>query len=55
MFVAHVTPDDVRLVPVIANEKVFRLFLHILYVHKAREAWKDWPLVGSAIQPGDDL
>lgn len=55
VFVAHVTPDDVRLVPVIANEQVHRLFLHILYVHKAREAWKDWPLVGSAIQSEADL
>lgn len=55
VFVAHVMPDDVRLVPVIANEKVFRLFLHILYVHKARAAWADWPLVGSAIQSEADL
>lgn len=55
VFVAHVMPDDVRMVPVVADEQVFRLFLHILHVHRARQAWSDWPLVGSAVQPGEEL
>ncbi len=53
VFVAHVLPDDVRMVPVTADESVFRDFLYILQVHKARESWAEWPLVGSAIQPGE--
>ena len=53
VFVAHVNPDHVRMVPVQADLNVFRTFLYILHVHRTRTGWKDWPLVGSAIQPGE--
>lgn len=53
VFVAHVLPDDVRMVQVVADERVFRDFLYVLQVHRAREGWQEWPLVGSAVQPGD--
>lgn len=54
VFVAHVLPDDVRMLPVIATERVFRTFLYLLQVHRDRAAWEDWPLIGAAIQPGDE-
>lgn len=53
-FVAHVLPDDVRMVPAIADESTFRLFLHVLHVARTRAGWKDWPLIGAAIQPGEE-
>lgn len=53
VFVAHVMPDDVRMVQVTADERVFRDFLYVLQVHRSRESWKEWPLVGSAVQPGE--
>lgn len=53
-FIAHVGPDDVRLVPAIADESTFRSFLYVLHVHQTRKGWEDWPLIGSAIQPGED-
>lgn len=53
VYVAHVLPDDVRMVPVTADERVFREFLYVLTVARARAAWADWPLVGSAEQPED--
>lgn len=55
VFVAHVLPDDVRMVPVIADEQVFRQFLYVLHIHRAKAGWDDWPLVGAAIQSEDDL
>lgn len=51
VYVAHVLPDDVRMVPVVANEAVFRSFLYVLQAHKDHEARMDWPLVGEAEQP----
>lgn len=54
VFVAHVLPDAVRLVPVQADENTFRTFLYVLHVARTRAGWKDWPLVGSAIQPGEE-
>lgn len=51
VYVAHVLPDDVRMLPVVANERVFRQFLYILQAYRATEEWKDWPLIGSAVQP----
>lgn len=54
VYVAHVLPDDVRMVPVRATPAVFRSFLYALEVYKAKAAWADWPLVGSAVEPGDD-
>lgn len=53
-FVAHVGPDDVRMVPVIATPRVHRTFLYILQVFRDRAAWEDWPLIGSAVQPGEE-
>jgi len=53
VFVAHVLPDDVRMVQVTADERVFRDFLYVLQVYRSRESWKEWPLVGSAVQPGE--
>lgn len=54
VYVAHVLPDDVRMLPVKADQSTFRAFLYVLQVHRERESWKDWPLIGSAVQPGDD-
>lgn len=55
VFVAHVLPDDVRMLPVSAGPDVFRDFLYVLQVYRARERWKDWPLIGSAVRPGDEI
>lgn len=52
-FVAHVLPDDVRMVPVASGPVVFRQFLYVLAVKRGVLGWEEWPLVGSAIQPGD--
>lgn len=55
VYVAHVLPDDVRMLPVKADEGVFREFLYILQVKRAVLASEEWPLVGSAVSPeGDD-
>jgi hypothetical protein len=51
VYVAHVLPDTVRMVPVVADERVFRTFLYLLAVFNERETWSEWPLVGSAEQP----
>lgn len=53
VYVAHVLPDDVRMLPVTADEGVFRAFLYVLQVYREKESWKDWPLIGSAVQPED--
>lgn len=55
VFVAHVLPDTVRTLPVIADVETWRTFLYVLQVARRRAAWKDWPLVGSAIQPGEPV
>lgn len=53
VYVAHVLPDDVRMVPVNAGPETFRTFLYVLTVARAREAWEEWPLIGSAVRPED--
>ncbi len=52
-FVAHVLPDDVRMIPVSTGPAVFRQFLYVLAVKRGVLGWEEWPLVGSAIQPGE--
>lgn len=54
VFVAHVLPDDVRFLPIVADQDVFRTFLYLLQVYKARARWEDWPLVGVAELPDGD-
>lgn len=55
VYVAHVLPDDVRMLPVVADEQVFRSFLYVLQAYRDRQALADWPLIGSAVYPdGDD-
>ena len=51
VYVAHVLPDTVRMVPVIANGAVFRDFLYILQAYRHVETGKDWPLIGEAETP----
>lgn len=51
VYVAHVLPDAVRMLPITADERVFRTFLYLLAVYREREQWAEWPLVGSAEQP----
>lgn len=51
VYVAHVLPDDVRMLPVVADERVFRQFLYVLQAYRATEEWKDWPLIGSGVTP----
>ncbi|MBT56576.1 MAG: hypothetical protein CMF72_24650 [Mameliella sp.] len=53
VYVAHVLPDDVRMLPVIADESTFRTFLYVLHVSRQRKSWDDWPLIGAAVQPGE--
>lgn len=53
VYVAHVLPDDVRMVPVNAGPETFRTFLYVLTVARARLGWEEWPLVGSAVQPDE--
>lgn len=55
VLVAHVLPDDVRTLPVIADEHTWRAFLYVLQVARQRKGWEDWPLIGSAIQPGESV
>lgn len=54
VYVAHVLPDDVRMLPVRADAEVWRDFLYVLQVYRARQSWEDWPLIGSGVQPEDD-
>lgn len=51
VYVAHVGPDDVRMLPVTADSEVFRTFLYLAHVHRTREQWSEWPLIGTAEQP----
>jgi hypothetical protein len=48
VYVAHILPDTVRMVPVTADEQTFRSFLYILQVYRAVEACAEWPLLGAA-------
>jgi hypothetical protein len=53
VLVAHVLPDDVRTLPVLADDETFRAFQYVLEVARRRKGWEDWPLIGSAVQPGE--
>lgn len=53
VYVAHVLPDTVRMLPVTADEQVFRDFLYVLQVYKATQGWADWPLIGSSVRPDE--
>lgn len=53
VYVAHVLPDDVRMLPVTADEDVWRTFLYLLQVAKARADWDEWPLIGASVRPDD--
>lgn len=54
VYVAHVLPDDVRMLPVDAGPEVFRTFLYLLQVAQARAEWSDWPLIGASVRPDED-
>lgn len=49
VYVAHVLPDAVRTLPVVADQAVFRTFLYLLHVKRQVDGWEDWPLIGSAV------
>lgn len=51
VYVAHVLPDDVRLLPVEAGEEVFRAFLYCLAIHEFRQGMDEFPLIGEAERP----
>jgi len=53
VYVAHVLPDDVRMLPVAADPDVFRTFLYLLQVAKARADWEEWPLIGASVRPDE--
>lgn len=55
VYVAHVLPDTVRMLPVVADEGVFRQFLYVLTVARARKSWEEWPLIGAAELPDGDV
>lgn len=50
VFVAHVLPDDVRMLRVAAGPAEWRTFLYILQVYREVQRVKDWPLIGEAVQ-----
>jgi hypothetical protein len=51
VYVAHVLPDTVRLLPVVAGPDEFRTFLYALQLHRHSEATKEDPLIGEAVFP----
>lgn len=51
VYVAHVLPDDVRMVPAESGPQTFRTFLYVLQVYKDLQQVEEWPLIGEAIQP----
>lgn len=53
VYVAHVLPDAVRMLPIIATPRVFRTFLYLLQIKRDVETWSDWPLVGAAVRPDE--
>lgn len=55
VYVAHVLPDSVRMLPIVADEGVFRQFLYVLTVARARKSWEDWPLIGAAELPDGEV
>lgn len=50
-YVAHILPDAVRMLPVEAGPRTFRSFLYILQTYREVEATREWPLIGSAVDP----
>lgn len=51
VYVAHILPDDVRLLPVKAGPPEFRQFLYVMQTHRwlEKHGWKgDQPLIGDA-------
>jgi len=53
VYVAHVKPDVVDMLPVVANEEVFRQFLYVLSVWRDDEKVKEWPRIGSPVRPNE--
>lgn len=56
VYVAHIMPDDVRLLPIKVGPADFRQFLYVLETHKwlERHGYKgDEPLVGDQLVPPD--
>jgi hypothetical protein len=56
VYVAHILPDDVRMLPVSVRESDFRQFLYAqqTYLWLERHGWKgDEPLIGDQVRPGD--
>lgn len=51
VYVAHVLPDTVRLLPVVAGPDEFRTFLYALQMHRHQETTKEDPLIGEAVFP----
>lgn len=51
VYVAHILPDTVRLLPVVAGPDEFRTFLYALQLHRHQEATKEDPLIGEAVFP----
>lgn len=50
VYVAHVLPDDVRMIPVEAGPQTFRAFLYILQAWREVQAATEWNPIGEAIQ-----
>lgn len=50
-FVAKVHPDSVELIPVTADEAVWRAFLYVLTVYRWKQSLKEAPVIGRAISP----
>lgn len=54
VYVAHVMPDAVRCLPVIADRGTFRDFLYVAQAKRMMNRWDDWPLIGAAATPEGD-
>ena len=54
VYVAHVKADVVDMLPVVANQEVFRQFLYLLSVWRDDEKVKEWPRIGSPVRPGEE-
>jgi hypothetical protein len=51
VYVAHILPDTVRLLPVVAGPDEWRTFLYALQLSRHNEITKEDPLIGEAIHP----
>ncbi|MET9313805.1 hypothetical protein ABZX12_18490 [Kribbella sp. NPDC003505] len=51
VYVAHILPDTVRLLPVVAGPDEWRTFLYALALHRHQELTKEDPLIGEAVFP----